>query len=132
MMRVKMIGVMNVENQSLQGAQLSTDNSIYIPDPQPPSFHADESSAADNLPSETDYMLIICVVDDRCQLTPYANHDNPGLHPFWDDAGQACCDLSPTWIPSPWTCGPRPPSFVSEGCPLAPPSPCWSCVCPCW
>ena len=59
-----------------------------------------------------------CVVDDRRQQTPYANHDNPGLHPFLDDAGQACCDLRPTWIPSPWTCGPRPPSFVGEGCPL--------------
>ena len=59
-----------------------------------------------------------CVVDDRRQQTPYANHDNSGLHPFLDDAGQACCDLSQAWIPSPWTCGPRPPSFVGEGCPL--------------
>ena len=98
-------------DNGLQGAQLSTDTSI--PDPQPPSFHAGESSAADDLPSETDRMLIICVVDDYRQQTPYADHDKPGHHPFLDGAGHACCDRSPTWIPSPWTCGPRPQNFYS-------------------
>ena len=64
--------------------------------------------------------------DDDDPLIPLANHDTLGLRQLLSDVGPlgpAYFDVSPAWSPYPWTCGPRPPSFVTEGglcpCPQA-------------
>ena len=56
--------------------------------------------------------------DDDDPLTPLANRDTLGLRQLSNDVGPlgpTYFDVSPAWSPYPWTCGPRPPSFVTEG-----------------
>ena len=78
-------------------------------------------------------------IDDAYQQTLLADIDTFGLHLQLDDAGPAYRDTSPTyldtgpayrdtspayrdtrpaWNPSPWTCGPRPPSVCTAGGPF--------------
>ena len=64
--------------------------------------------------------LLVSSVDDHLPLTS-ADDDTLGLHLLLGDGGSAYFDMSLPWTPPPWTCGPRPPSFIAEGGPV--PSP---------
>ena len=64
--------------------------------------------------------LFVTRVDDHLPVT-FADDDTLGLHFLLDDVGPAYFDMSLPCTLSPWTCGPRPPSFIAEGGPV--PSP---------
>ena len=68
----------------------------------------------------TSIFMAALTTSDDLWPTSNADDDTTRLHPPLDDDGPAYCDTSPTWTQPPWTCGPRPPSFLVVGGP----SPC--------
>ena len=86
------------------------------PTDHPPCGHATESYG---LRVQTEH-LPVSSIDDHLHVTS-ADYDTLGLHFLLDGVGSAYFDMSLPWTLSPWTCGPRPPSFIAEGGPV--PSP---------
>ena len=104
---------------SVQSAEPPVDDTPACPTYRHPTSDAEEppdhrlfSDVTDDLPPPSR------TADDDDPLTPLANRDTLGLRQLVNDVGPlspAYFDVSPAWSPYPWTCGPRPPSFVTEG-----------------
>ena len=110
--------------------QSPAEDTVTSPTDQPPAEDTSESShgaihlavhapSAMSIAQVTGQMLDYNI-DDAHQQTLLADIDTFGLHLHLDDAGPAYRDTSPAYRdtsptrnPSPWTCGPRPPSFCT-------------------
>ena len=79
------------------------------------------SDASREPPDSTPISMSALTTSGVLWLTFNADDDTTRLHPPLDDDGPAYYDPTPTWTPPPWTCGPRPPSFLTAGGPLSRP-----------